>query len=204
MKPPAFTKSPCALSAQSSSISRGPVQCPLSGNDVMSNFLRLSILIFMVCFHIFVHLLDNWQWDGTSNKHISNVQGLPIISFLSETLYFCSELTCLSTERILLVLVVMKASKYDSCTVWVVLFVKKPSICGVRSAEQSCYLLPHVYGGVFYDLLIGSILWYTGTVVAELVKWLGYRLETVESWFDSWQGKESCLFMLIRLALGST
>jgi len=63
----------------------------------------------------------------------------------------------------------MKASKYDSYTVWVVLYVKTSSTSGVRSAEQSFSLLPHVYSSVFYDILIGSILWYTGTVVAELV-----------------------------------
>jgi len=89
---------------------------------------------------------------------MSNVQGLPIISFLSETLYFCPELTCLSTKRILLVLVVVKASKDDSCLVQVVSFFKTSSTSGVRSAEQSCSLLPDVYSGVFYDLLIGSIL----------------------------------------------
>jgi hypothetical protein len=89
---------------------------------------------------------------------MSNMQGLLFISFLSEILYFFSELTCLSTERILLVLVVMKALKHESCAVRVVLFVKTPSISGDRSAEQSCFLLSHVYSGVFYDLLIGSIL----------------------------------------------
>jgi hypothetical protein len=82
---------------------------------------------------------------------MSNVQGLPVISFLSETLYFCFELTCLSTKRILLVLVVVKASKYDSCPVRVVLFLKTSSTSGVKNAEQSCSLLPHVYSGVFYD-----------------------------------------------------
>lgn len=90
-------------------------------------------------------------WDF---KHISNVRGLPILSFLSETMYLCSELACLSTERILLVLVVVKASKYDSCTVRVVLLLKTSSTSGVRSAEQSFSLLPHVYSGVFYDLFI--------------------------------------------------
>lgn len=89
-----------------------------------------------------------WDFKQTYEQHA----GVAIISFLSETLYFCSELTCLSTEGILLVLVVVKASKHESCTVQVVLFVKTPSISGVGSAEQSCSLLPHVYSGVFYKV----------------------------------------------------
>jgi hypothetical protein len=63
----------------------------------------------------------------------------------------------------------MKASKYDCCTVRVVLVVKACATSRVKSAEQSCSVLHHVYSGVFYDLLIGSILWYTGTVKTELV-----------------------------------
>jgi hypothetical protein len=90
---------------------------------------------------------------------VNNLQWLPITLFLSETCAdLCSELTCWSPERILLVVVVVKASEYDCCTVRVVFVVKASATSIVTSPEQSCSVLPHVYSGVFYDLLIGSIL----------------------------------------------